>query len=265
MCAEDVRVADADERDGLVAADRRALELDRRPARRASNDRALDARDPVVDRGVDRGRWCRACRPARAGGTGRRSRRACARRRSSGSRRRCRRAGTIVKPVVVDLGHARRRRAGRSCTGCRTRRSSPRARSGRARCRGRARCAATEAVSVARPASTRSAPAASAAVIGAAPISPTMCSQPRIDVLGERAGGLERGDRAGGERLEHGLARELAVDRRHREARPSSAAISRAMSATQSTPESVPEVPQLVTTTGMPAARPRRAASGGRS
>ena len=38
-------------------------------------------------------------------------------------------------------------------------------------------------------------------------------------------------------------------------ARPSSAAISRAIPATSSTPESVPEVPQLVTTTGMPADR----------
>ena len=202
---EDVRIADADERDGLVAADRRALELDRRLLG-LLEDRALDARDPVADRGVHRGASCRACRSARAGGTGRRSRRACAPRPSSGSRRRSRRAGRS-RSRRRRSRPSRRRRAGRSCTGCRTRRSSPRARSGPAAMPRPSAMPATEAVSVARPVSTRSAPAASAAVIGARAHQADDVLAAADDVLGERAGGLERGDLAGGERLEHGLAR----------------------------------------------------------
>ncbi len=122
--------------------------------------------------------------------------------------------------------------------------------------------AAETAVSVARPASTTSAPARSACSIGSWPIMPTMCAH-LVSVAASSGS-------PGGRAWTRPLSR-AAVSRSARcslkifatvRSSPSSTQMAVTMSATQFTPESVPLVPQEPTTSGMrallAAARSRR-------
>ena len=115
--------------------------------------------------------------------------------------------------------------------------------------------AATELVSVARPARTTSAPAASASVIGSCPIRPTMCSQRSI--VSAESGPAGSSARMRPEsRASRTTRRSSSLQIVARvNSSFSSRAISSAMAAIHSTPASVPAVAHVVTTSGMSARR----------